>query len=56
MAEKYIICLGRQYGSGGHKVGQYLSEMLGIDYYDKEIIAAASQQSGISDCHFERVD
>ena len=51
MSEKYIICLGRQYGSGGHKVGQYLSEMLGIDYYDKEIIAAASQQSGISACH-----
>ena len=56
MAEKYIICLGRQYGSGGHKVGQYLSEMLGIDYYDKEIIDAASQQSGISACHFERAD
>lgn len=56
MSEKYIICLGRQYGSGGHKVGKYLSDMLGIDYYDKEIIEAASQQSGIKTCHFERAD
>lgn len=56
MAEKYVICLGRQYGSGGHNVGKHLSQMLGIDYYDKEIIEKASARSGIKSEYFERAD
>ena len=54
--KKYVICLGRQYGSGGHKVGQYLSKMLGIEYYDKEIIEKASSHSGIQPEYFEKAD
>ena len=33
-----IITIGRQYSSGGHKIGEYLSNRLEIPYYDDEIM------------------
>ena len=42
-----VITIGRQYGSGGRYVGRLLAERLGIPFYDKEILAEASKQSGI---------
>ena len=33
-----VICIGREFGSGGHDVGFKLAEMLGIPYYDKKIL------------------
>lgn len=38
-----IICIGREYGSGGHEIGYRLAERLGISYYDKEILKIASE-------------
>ena len=31
-----IICIGRQYGSGGRFIGKMLAEKLNIPCYDKE--------------------
>ena len=33
-----IITISRQFGSGGRELGKRLSDQLGWDYYDKEII------------------
>jgi tRNA C32,U32 (ribose-2'-O)-methylase TrmJ len=33
-----VICIGREFGSGGHDVGYKLAELLGIPYYDKKIL------------------
>ena len=52
----YVITIGRQYGSGGHKVAEKLAELLGIEYYDKNIIDLASEKSGISKQMFENSD
>ena len=41
-----IICIGREYGSGGHEIGYRLAEKLGISYYDKEIITMACEHLG----------
>ena len=49
MAEKMIFTIGRQFGSGGRKVGKLLSERLGIPYYDKELLAIAAKDSGFSE-------
>ncbi len=51
-----IITIGRQYGSGGREVGQKLASIYGIGYYDKELLAAASQKSGIAVDMFEKHD
>lgn len=48
-----IITIARQYGSGGRTVGKMLAEQLHIPYYDREIIALASEDSGINARLFE---
>lgn len=56
MAQRYVITIGRQLGSGGREIGQKLSARLGIAFYDKELIRIASQESGLKEEFFERVD
>lgn len=46
---KYIITIGREYGSGGKEIGIKLAEKLGVKCYDKELLALASKESGISE-------
>ena len=43
-----IITISREYGSGGRFVGKLLADELGIPFYDKEIIAMASEDSGFA--------
>ena len=43
-----VICIGRQYGSGGRFIGKLLAERLGIPCYDKEIIAESSKKSDMN--------
>ena len=45
---KKIITISREYGSGGRLIGQLVAETLGYDFYDKEIIDMAAQESGLS--------
>jgi len=56
MAQRYVITIGRQLGSGGREIGQKLSARLGIAFYDKELIRIASKESGLKEEFFERVD
>ena len=34
MAEKKIITIGRQFGSGGKQIGEALTEKMNIPFYD----------------------
>ena len=45
---KTIVTISRQYGSGGRFIGRLLADELGIPFYDKEIIAQASENSGFA--------
>ena len=51
-----IITIGRQLCSGGRDIGKKLSEKLGIAYYDRELIAIAAKESGLSEKLFEEAD
>lgn len=46
--DKRIITIGRQFGAGGRSIGKVLAQRLGVDFYDKELIAEAAQASGLS--------
>jgi len=46
---KYIITIGREYGSGGKEIGLNLANKLGIKCYDKELLTVASKESGINE-------
>ena len=48
MYNNTVITIGRQYGSGGREIGKKLSEILGISYYDDELISLAAKNSGLN--------
>ena len=56
MEKKIIITIGREFGSGGRQIGKQLADMLGIEYYDKELIYLASKESGLCTEFFEKAD
>lgn len=43
-----LIVVGRQYGSGGRRIGKMLAEHLGIKYYDKTLLCKAAEKLGYS--------
>ena len=51
-----VITIARQYGSGGKTIGEMLAKDLGIHCYGREIIKMASEDSGISEQMFNKVD
>lgn len=44
-----IITISREYGSGGHRIGELLAEKLGVKLYDRNLIALAARESGLSE-------
>ncbi|MDD6058281.1 MAG: cytidylate kinase-like family protein [Clostridiales bacterium] len=54
--KKTVITVTRSYGSGGRTLGKLLSERMGINYYDREILRMASDESGISEALFGQAD
>ncbi len=56
MEERFVVNIGRQLGSGGHEIGEKLARRLGIDFYDKELINLASEESGLCREFFEKAD
>ena len=52
----YVITIGRQFGSGGRELGKMLAQKLGIEYYDKRLLAEAAAASGLSPEMVERHD
>lgn len=41
-----IITIGREYGAGGHTIGQRVAQELGIPFYDRDIIRETAKASG----------
>lgn len=45
---KYIITVGRTFGSGGRLVGQAIADKLNIGFYDKKLLVKAAEKSGLN--------
>ena len=43
-----IITIGRQFGSGGHEIGERLSKALDIPLYDRDLVEMAAEKMGYS--------
>ena len=56
MQKSLIITIGRQFGSGGHEIGEKLAKKLGIKFYDKELIKLIAKQSGVCEKVLESYD
>jgi len=44
---KYVIAIGRQFGSGGREIALGLAKKLGIPFYDKDILDKIAEEQGI---------
>ena len=49
-----IVTISREYGAGGHFIAQAVAKELGIEFYDKDIIAAAAKASYLDASVIER--
>lgn len=48
LPEKFVITVGRSFGSGGRLVGQIVADKLGISFYDKKLLSKAAEKSGLN--------
>ena len=48
-----IITISREFGSGGRTIGKQTAEMLGIRYYDKELVKEVAVQTGFEESFVE---
>ena len=44
-----IICIGRQFGSGGHEIAVKVANQLGIRVYERELIRKGDQPPPVPD-------
>lgn len=54
--DKFLVVIGREYGSGGHRIGKMLADSLGVSFYDKSLLSAAAKKLGYSPEIFVRKD
>ena len=54
--ERFIITVARETGSGGHNITRKLSDVLGVPYYDRDLLRKASEVSGIHERLFGEAD
>lgn len=47
MKDNIIVTIARQYGSGGHEVGEIVAKENNLVFHDKSLIELAAQKSGI---------
>lgn len=51
-----VITIAREYGSGGREIAKELSEIMGIKFYDDELIKLIAKESGYSEDVLRDVD
>lgn len=56
MTDNTIITIGRQFGSGGHKIGNMLSQRLDIPLYDHNLIKMAAKELNVTNEAAKQVD
>ena len=44
MSDKFVVTIARQFGSLGRPIARTVSEMLGIEYYDRDIVDIAAKK------------
>lgn len=48
-----IVTISREFGSGGREIGKRVAEILGYDYYDREIISAIAENKNLDEDYIE---
>ena len=54
--EKFLITIGRQFGSNGRIIGETVAEKLGISCYDKQLIKQVAKETGLWENLLDEMD
>ena len=46
--EQFVITITRQFGSMGRPIARHLSELLGIEYYDRGIVDMVAKETNLT--------
>lgn len=52
----FVVTIARENGSGGRAVGEALAKKLGVEFYNRDLLRLASDESGISEELFAGAD
>ncbi len=44
-----VVTISREFGAGGHLIGETLAKKMGVKFYDKELIALTAKKSGFEE-------
>lgn len=50
-----IITISREFGSGGRELGKRMADLLGVSFYDKEIVAAIAEESNLDEAYVDHL-
>ena len=53
LKKNVVITVAREYGSGGRYVGRLVADILGIKFYDKDIITKLAEETGLTEEYIE---
>ena len=56
MADKIVITIARQYGSGGREIGEKVAAALGIKHYDENLITLAAREGNLDETVASKAD
>ncbi len=56
MAGQTIIAISREFGSGGHKIGEQIAKELGLKFYDRNMLDEIAEEKNIQIEYLEKYD
>lgn len=56
MGRQIVVSIGREYGSGGHEIGQKLAEKLDLEFIDKNLLKKIAEDNHSDYKTFEKYD
>ena len=54
--EKYVVTISRQFASMGRTIAQRMSEQLGIEFYDRDIVEEAARRTGLDSRYISEIE
>lgn len=56
MAKQIIVSISREYGSGGHLIGEMIAKDLGLNFYDRNMLDEIAEEKGFDTERLHKYD
>ena len=55
MDKKFVVTIGREFGTGGRKIATELAQLLGVKLYDKELLEPLKERYNMTQAEIDKV-